>query len=347
MIPYWALFGFFAIGALIHSGRPASGVRWGFGLGMLMVVLMVGLRYEVGADWDSYDHYLRFARSLSFGDLISESDPGYLFLNILGSRAVEEVWAVNLLCGLIFGWGLYRFAASQPDPWLTMVVAAPYLVTVVAMGYSRQAVAIGVLMAGLAAVERGATIARFTAYVAVAALFHKTAVIMLPLLIFAGRRTTLLSIVAAVVGSYALYDLLVAESVDALVRNYIEARYSSQGAGIRVAMNLVPAVLFLLFRRRMGFVAGSDRLWLFMSLLALATVPMLLLIESSTAIDRLALYIIPLQLVVLPRAARLVGDGRLGRALVISYAAATLAVWLVFASHSQYWLPYRIYPLFD
>jgi hypothetical protein len=30
---------------------------------------------------------------------------------------------------------------------------------------------------------------------------------------------------------------------------------------------------------------------------------------------------------------------------VVLYYAAVLLVWLVFATHSQYWLPYRFYPL--
>lgn len=346
MLPYWVLIGVFIAGSLFDRGQRASGPRWMLGLGALLIAIMVGLRFEVGADWFTYQAYLNFARFLDFGDLIDLPDPGYIFVNIVAARTIDQLWAVNLVCGIIFGWGLFRFAKSQPDPWLTMVVAIPYLVTVVAMGYSRQAVAIGILMAGLAAVERGASIARFTIYVAFATLFHRTAVIMLPLLIFAGRRTTLLSIIAAIVGSYALYDLFVAESVDSFVRNYVEARYSSQGAGIRVAMNLVPAILFLLFRRRMGFVAGADRLWLFMSLVAIVTVPLLFLIASSTAVDRLALYIIPLQLVVLPRSARLFGNEQIGRIAVIAYAVVTLAIWLLFASHAQFWLPYRFYPLF-
>lgn len=54
-----------------------------------------------------------------------------------------------------------RFARSQPDPWLAVLVAVPYLVIVVAMGYSRQAVAIGILLAGLGRLERGGSTLHF------------------------------------------------------------------------------------------------------------------------------------------------------------------------------------------
>ena len=38
-----------------------------------------------------------------------------------------------------------------------------------------------------------------------------------------------------------LYYVLLADSVDNLVTNYIEAEYQSEGAAIRLAMNAVPA----------------------------------------------------------------------------------------------------------
>ena len=55
---------------------------------------------------------------------------------------------------------------------------------VVAMGYTRQLIAIGILMAGLASLGRGGSVIRFALYVALAALFYKIAVLVLPLVIF-------------------------------------------------------------------------------------------------------------------------------------------------------------------
>ena len=53
--------------------------------------------------------------------------------------------------------------------------------------------------------------------------------------------------------------LLTAKDGAEFVRNYIEAEYSSQGAAIRVAMNLVPATLFLFLQRWIvsGLTAGG------------------------------------------------------------------------------------------
>ena len=65
---------------------------------------------------------------------------------------------------------------------------------------------------------------------------------------------------------------------------------------------------------------------------------------TSTAVDRLSLYIIPLQMAVLARMPRAL-DSPILRVTIMLYSAAVLFVWLGFATHAQYWLPYRFYPL--
>jgi len=42
------------------------------------------------------------------------------------------------------------------DPWLAVVISFSYFVVVVAMGYTRQAVARGIVVAGLASLQGGA-----------------------------------------------------------------------------------------------------------------------------------------------------------------------------------------------
>lgn len=312
--------------------------------GAILVALAVGLRYEVGGDWETYKFLFSFAGYADLGRTLAIGDPGYQALNWLIQRIGLEIWAVNLVCGTIFTWGLYRFAKTQPDPWLVFAVAIPYLVVVVAMGYSRQAVAIGIILAGLGAMERGANIFRFAIYVAAAALFHRTAVVVLPLVVLAGRRNRLVNALAGVAACVLFYDLFLADSVEGFVQNYVEAEYSSQGALIRVIMNLVPAVLFLVFRRRLLFSPVSEGIWRYFALAALLMPILLFAVPSSTAVDRLALYLIPLQVAVLPRVKFLFGGLILGKFLVLAYSGLVLFVWLNFAAHADYWLPYRIYP---
>ena len=68
------------------------------------------------------------------------------------------------------------------------------------------------------------------------------------------------------------------------------------------------------------------------------------MLPSSTAVDRLALYVMPLQIAVLSRAPIVFG-ARLGTILVLSYSLAVQFVWLNFATHAKFWIPYQAYPL--
>jgi hypothetical protein len=345
---YWTIFAYFALGSLLNTQpqRADSRIPLLFLFGIIIIWLVVGLRYEVGADWWTYDYMFSFARYASLAQVMEFGDPGYQFVNWFVQQIGLDFWMVNLICGALFIWGLYRLAREQAYPWLGVLVAIPYLVVVVAMGYSRQAAAIGVLMAGLAAIISGASIIRFLVYVAVATLFHRTAVSILPLVIFAGNRTGFLNLVAGIAGSFVLYDMFLADSVDVYMRNYVQAEYSSQGAAVRVAMSVVPAALYFLLRKRLGFDPGADRLWRNFSIAAFGLALLLFGLASSTAVDRLALYVIPLQIAVFPQLVRLFRRPEMGAVLVVAYSFAVLFTWLNFAEHAQYWLPYRVFPLF-
>lgn len=345
MLPYWLLFAYFAAGAILTENARGPGGRTSPFLvaGMLALALMIGLRYEVGGDWDTYKLLFSYAGYANLDQMLTIGDPAYQFLNWGVRQIGADLWLVNLICGSIFSWGLFRFAQVQASPWLAVLVAVPYLVVVVAMGYTRQAVAIGILMAGLAAFQRGASTLRFVVYVAAAALFHKTAVVALPLVVFSSERNKLFNILTGAVALYMFYSSFLADSMDKFVRNYIEAEYSSQGAAIRVAMNLVPATIFLLFRRRFEFSPRDRRIWFFHSVAAFGLLFLLLVLPSSTAVDRLALYIMPLQIAILSRMPIALGT-RQGALVVVAYSSAVLFIWLNYAVNANYWVPYRFFP---
>lgn len=345
MLPYWILFAMIAGGASLERMQPNTLHRYRLPLVLvgLLLTLMIGLRYKVGGDWLTYELIFDFTASRSFEIALESGDPGYQTLSWLIAQVGLDLWALNLVCALIFTWGLLELARNQPAPLLAILVALPYLVIVVAMGYTRQAAAIGFVMAGFAAVERGGGIFRFAGYVILGTLFHKTAMVTLPIVMLAGNRNQFINLVAGAILAVGLYFSFLADRMDVFVANYIDAGYQSQGAAIRVAMNFFPALLMLRFGDRLQFGDYQYRLWRIVAWVAIALVPALVLIPSSTAIDRLALYVLPIQMVVIPRAVMLFRSATVGRTLVVAYSAAVLAVWLLLAEHSRFWLPYRAY----
>lgn len=346
MLVYWLLISVFAFGALLEK-KDERGIGSALPLifGGIVLALVIGLRFEVGGDWAGYGRMFAYTRLSSFEDVLGEDDPAYRLLNWVVQKIGAEIWLVNLVCGAIFSWGLVRFARTQANPWAVLVVAIPYLVIVVAMGYTRQAVAIGILMGGLAALIRGATIPKFALYVVAAALFHKTAIVALLLVLVSARRNLFLNLIFILAALAVLYDTLVAESVDVLMRNYVEARFNSQGALIRVSMVLVPALLFLAARKRFGFRPEEDILWRNFAYATLILAVMLGVLPSSTVVDRLALYVLPLQLAIIARVPGYLLKSGYARLLIVTYAFAIQYVWLNFAAHAYFWLPYEFYPV--
>jgi hypothetical protein len=346
MLIYWALFAYFALGAWIDARREPDLHRrrpyWI--IGGLLILVMIGLRYKVGADWVTYELIFRRASNLSFARAIDMGDPGYQALNWAVARLGADVWLVNLVCASLFTYGLFRFARLQPYPWLAVLVAVPYMVIVVS-NYTRQAAALGLVMAGLSALIRSGSLARFLVYAVLASTFHRTAVAVLPLAIFSRPRNRLLNVLGGLAVGFVMYDFFLADSMDQFVSNYIKTKYSSQGAAIRIAMEVLAASVFLVRRKRFEFPEHEDKLWLYFSLASFAALVALVVTPSSTAVDRLSIYLMPLQMVILSRVPFVYVSRGLGVMLVMAYSFTVELVWLNFAQHAKYWVPYHFYPL--
>ncbi len=82
-----------------------------------------------------------------------------------------------------------------------------------------------------------------------------------------------------------------------------------------------------------------------MAIFALCCVP--LVVISSAATDRVALYFIPVQIYVFSRLPVIVSEPysrAVMVAIIVAYYFMVQFVWLNFASHSHAWLPYQMYP---
>lgn len=342
MIPYWIVFAILGYFALVEKNRRDAGQlgpTWVF-VGIILVAF-IGLRYQVGGDWYSYELYLENAGTKPIGELLFLKDPGYQIINFGAAKAGFGIWAVNGICGVIFVFGLMRLAANQPYPYLCLTIAFPYIITVIALGYTRQSAALGIIMGAIAAMERNGSLARFSISTLLASALHRTSLLILPIFLFVQRKSMFVNAVAAVIAGFVAYDVFLEDSVDVLLQNYVEARYESEGALIRVSMNVVPAILVLLWGKRMEMEPQQLRLWRTFAWVSLATVPALILSPSSTAVDRVALYLQPIQIVILSRLPRVSNQPFLVRLGLIAYAGLVLLVWLNFAGHANSWIPYR------
>lgn len=312
------------------------------------LAVIIGGRVEVGGDWFSYERNLHMLRGLPLAAALTGGDPGYQLLSWLTLHFGGDKYLLNTLAASVFVIGLISFCRAMPQPALALAVAIPYLVIVVAMGYTRQSMALGLAMLGLLALQRG-RVTWFIVWVMLGAAFHKSAVLLLPIAALASAKSRIWAAVWAIGGTALGYNLLLEDAVDQLLTNYVQAQYQSSGALIRLAMNALPALILLRWRFNFFPYRSERKLWTWIAIISLCLFALFFLSPSSTAVDRVALYILPIQLAVLSRVPAVFG-GANGKVefwtvMVLLYCAAVQFVWLNFAAHSQFWLPYRFYPL--
>lgn len=341
MWPYWLMYFVPALPALLKTTRRRKLLWLPWIILGISFTVFIGLRHEVGGDWFNYIHHYHRMIGVPFSQAFATGDPGYVFLNWWMVQWGMEVYSVNLICGAIFTSGLVIFCREQPRPWLGFTMAYPYLIVMVANGYTRQSVALGFIFWALTYLERG-YFKKYIFFILMGCLFHKTAVLMIPLGVFLQQKGWIFRIIAIGTLFIGFWEAFFAQQQEALWQNYVVAQMHSQGGKIRVAMNLVPAIIFLFHWKKWKKEFPNALMWLWMAIAAIACAG--LVNFATTAVDRIALYLTPLQIVVYSRLPYLmrhkVNQQTMTTLLVLGYSAV-LYIWLNYATHAKYWLPYR------
>lgn len=352
MAPYFFLLLLAALPALTF---PAKASQVYIVTSFVVLSLFIGLRYETGGDWWNYLSAVIKAHGIPFNQFYAAQNYEVLYalLNWIGANLFGGLVFVNSICALIFAFSLVRFSRSQPYFWLALSVAIPYLVIVVAMGYTRQSVAIAFEMLALLALQSGQGL-RFIILILLGSLFHRPVLSLLILVVFSKQqliltvppritrlfKLSLLSLVA--LGLYSANSSELATFIEGYQSDY--STYSPQGAIIRVGLTAIFSSIFLLNVRSFSLSDTEVEIWYGLALFGVLAPVALSIGVLPTMIDRLALYLLPVQIFV---GARLPVTGIFGlrsvawRTVLVSFAFTFLFVWLNFANNSPVWLPYR------
>lgn len=341
MLTYWLIYLFPATMALsINPKKQFKLIPWIL-IGFILITI-IGFRNEVGCDWFSYVEHYQEVEGIPLSQAFSSiKDPAHAFVNWWMAQWDFGIYGVNFIYAIIFTIGLITFVRIFTYPWLAMSVAVPYMVVMVSMGYSRQGVALGLFMLAITYVEKG----KFKSYVFwvfMAATFHKSAILLLPFGLFLAKKGIWLRIIIMIPVIYGGWELILAKKEEHLWYEYVTLQMHSSGAYIRVFMNFVPALLLLTYRKEWKNSYKDYPFWFW---IAIASIGSLLLVKlATTAVDRVSLYFIPLQLAVyarLPFLAKKQMPPNITKILIIIGYTLVLFVWLFFAKHSGCWIPYR------
>ncbi len=310
----------------------------------IIFILLIGLRHEVGGDWDRYISIYAYHKGIDLDfSKFTSGDYAYETISWFSLNYLDGVYSTNLICAIIFMIGLIRFCRTLPLPWIALFVSVQFLIIVVSMGYTRQSAAMGLLLWALVDLRRGKTML-FYMYIILGALFHKTLVVMLPIgYLYSVNRFDILGVIAFSSSLLIVAYALLMERMQNMYYYYIEIEFHhSGGALIRVFMSFVAAMIFFIFRDKFKKKFHDEKLWFMFSLMSIVLLPASYF--YSTFSDRVAIYFLPLQLVILSRIPVLI-ESTYNRTIfvtstIIVYTSA-MFVWLTFGNHSNKWLPYQ------
>ena len=323
----------------------------------LLCILIIGLRFNVGGDWDNYLMKLDMARLLEFGraEIFGSSFGnaiGYMMLNWVALQLGWGIYFVNTFCATAFIVGLVLFCRKQPFPWIALAVAIPYMVCAVAMGYTRQSAAIGFFLCGLSILRPGNEL-KYCVLILFGSLFHLSVIITLPLVIFAREKVHWLAFPLIGLFLYGVFNMLTqittrggASMVEgmAIIWEYTRTRQSAGGA-LRTYLNAVPVLVSLFYWNRIKIISTDYKIIKWMAIACLVAIPALSI--GPTLVDRLGLYLMPVQVALWPRLIAVQRTTLLRStwaASIIAFYGLVLYVFFHYAVHSHLWIPYRMWP---
>jgi len=338
MWPYIVLYLFFAIMAITTRNKQRKSLSIDIIILGIFLVWFIGLRHHVGGDWYNYTRYFYISIPyMNYHDAFIHEDPAFWVLAQFMYKLGFNLYGVNFIISIFFVIGLLKFLKRQPNFWLGLTIAFPYLIIVVILGYIRQGAAIGFVLWGLVYLEEGKFL-KFIFSITMAVLFHKTAVILIGIGLFLKGKYKFIKILAVILIGIGLWSSFLAPKQDFLLQNYVYSNeYNSSGVWIRVFMNLIPAILFLKYRKKWKRLFNDYTL---VYIFSISSVLMFFLVKiSSTAVDRMSLYFIPLQIMVFSKLPILLGNKV--KIIIIIYYFTIMIIWLILGNFSRYWLPYR------
>jgi len=341
MWPYWIVFIFPSI-LTIFENRISSRVKiiiWYFFL--LVLIIFIGLRYEVGGDWDQYKVvYKEILESFSILNIDIKNDYLYTLVAYFSSLIIEDVVFLNFILSIIFIFSLNYFIEKNSDYFLVLTGVIPIHITVVAMGFVRQAIAISFFLIAIKYLTTNKNFKSLTSII-IGIGFHKTLIPMIIVLFFSKKSINyyLITIILLTFLTYYFYN-----SFTRMFFYYSGGgmHFLSYGALYRIIIPIFFSVIFLVFSNILSENSLEKEIYFYLSIFCILSFPFVFFYSSM--IDRLCFYFIPIQLFVLMRLKKLFKSQFnyfVVKLCIIIFYASVYFVWLNFSYYKFNWLPYK------
>ena len=311
----------------------------------IFLILFIGFGHNSGGDWgNTVIDFYKNADRFEFDRIAFRGDYLYELISYLDFIFFKNFYILTTFWAIIFIFFLYIFLKNYNQVFLGFLISIPYLITVVAMGFFRQGGALSLCIIGLNFLIKKKYL-YFYFFIFLAILIHKSSIVFLflPLIFSNGIKKILLNIILiSILVSFLL--LFIKEDLIRLFFYYAgDGKYLvSDGAFFRSLINVVPAILFLLLRKKIKLIFPIEyKIFYPFALIQLSLI--FLSFNFSTLADRMAIYTAPFHLFVFVNLFCFFNKKfkNLINILILFYFNFYYFLWLTYGSFTAAWFPYK------
>lgn len=342
MIVYWFYFAFLSILSISPIKLELNLSKILKFLLLFSLVIFIGLRYEVGGDWDIYE--FDFKNNIEYFNFIEINyvrDFGYEFLSYLIFALGFEIYILNFLLAALFIYSLNKFINFVTDNhWLAFLISFPYIIIVVSMGFTRQGVAFSFVLLSLIAIN-DKKIIKYLILTFTGMLFHKSAALIIPFIFLTYFKLKFINLISFIALTF-ISTLIIYPEISRVAAGYFSenSKYISSGVYYRLFLNILAGFIFLIFYKFIKFNNNFDKLIIYIFIANLILIYFSL--NYSTFVDRIIIYFTFIQTVVFSRIYLIYPKFKIifNLTIILIYCLIFL-IWLNYSNHSYAWLPYK------
>lgn len=336
---FFTLLSFFSINPIKIEKKFSKILKFLF---LFSLTIFIGLRHQVGGDWDLYLH--DFNNNIKLFNLLEFAyvrDFGYELLSYICYNLGASIYGLNFLLAILSVYALNKFSkVIDNNVWLTFLISFPYLIIVVFMGYTRQGAAFAFILLSLTAIK-DQKLLKYALFTFLAVIFHKSASILIPIVFLSYFKFNLKNFFIFIMLLFIAFFLIYPES-SRIVSGYFSdnTKYISVGVYYRLFLNILAGFIFIFFYKYLKFNNKLDNLIIIIFLLNVLLI--YFSFDYSTFVDRIIIYFTFIQLVVFSRLYLIYPKYTIIFNLFVILIYLTLIlIWMNYSNHSYAWIPYK------
>tara|TARA_B100001248_G_scaffold185401_1_gene141457 strand:+ start:399 stop:1499 length:1101 start_codon:yes stop_codon:yes gene_type:complete len=328
---------------------------------VLLFSVFIGLRNEIGCDWEGYknlfnreictsmqNHLSGQNNCLNSFEYLKYKEIGFTIINLIIKSLGGNFYTANYIFSLLFLIPIIQFCSNLERPYLAILISYPYLITVIGLGSIRQSIAIAILMICINEL-REKRFYKYFIYIAIATLFHYSSFIFmfLPLLIDIKKDKNLKRIKGALLGLFFVFIFLFLIFND----NFLMKQLSGYLIMKDTISFITPLIIWMmisisasiiLLNYKVFRIDDSNHFWRNYSILGIF---MILPIFFNTIIAfRFLYYFYPVKIYSLSNLTKIERFKDYPKSTFLAifiFSLSILTIWLNFANHSYCYLPYK------